>query len=59
MKLLQRLMPMRYWLMELLILAAAVFVHFLFGDPWRLPVAAMIIVAVFGFLSRNVWPESG
>jgi hypothetical protein len=46
-------MPLRYWLMQLLIFAAAVFVHFLFGDPWRLPIASMVIVAIFGVLSRD------
>jgi hypothetical protein len=49
---LQRFMPLRYWYMLALILVASIFVHFQFGDPFRLPVAAMVIVAFFGFFAR-------
>lgn len=53
---LQRLMPLRYWFMLALILVASIFAHYSFGDAFRVPVAAMVIVAIFGFLARDDRP---
>jgi hypothetical protein len=50
---LQRIMPLRYWLMLAIILASSIFVHFQFGDPFRFPIVAMVIVSIFGYLARD------
>jgi len=53
---LQRIMPLRYWLMLALILGSSIFSHISFGYPFRMPTVALIIVAILGFLAREDGP---